>query len=230
MRGSLDCASTIAYNWAEIPGKSGVVRSRNTNYVLCIARPPNHSDDLVATVGRHLQALAEARPRKRVDQACTECSKHHRKCERRENETSCARCKKTGIPCIFTGRNGPAQSPEPADQYSDVSPRESAHSWLADEVCYADLHIAPKPDIPSLPTTKPLRTRPVESAILPSTTSSILRLHHHPRWPDTSAARPSPQHVCTAEHNGSRPYDQYHSGQPPIRPSGSNAVVRVLQH
>lgn len=108
----------------------------------------NHSDDLVAQAGRHLQALAEARPRRRVDQACTECSKHHRKCDRREGQASCARCLKAGIQCIFTVRNGLAQSPEPErDSDTSLSPQSPTYSHFPypSSSTSASVHAQPGP-------------------------------------------------------------------------------------
>jgi len=60
------------------------------------------------------------RPRKRVDQACTECSKRHRRCEKDVGAAKCKRCTKHDTECIF---GSAAESPT-SPNYPD-SPQES---------------------------------------------------------------------------------------------------------
>ncbi|KLO10142.1 hypothetical protein SCHPADRAFT_531350 [Schizopora paradoxa] len=65
-------------------------------------------EDARIIVGELTSALDKARLRKRAEQACTECSKHHRKCETDEGKSRCKRCDKNNIDCSFSARVSPS--------------------------------------------------------------------------------------------------------------------------
>jgi len=71
-----------------------------------------------------LDKLESVRPRKRVDQACSECSKHHRKCEPEPGKAKCKRCAKNDAECSFT--KGAA--------VSSMSVRKSSSDWDQDKL------------------------------------------------------------------------------------------------